>query len=199
MHSIWNLAEVQNLGLSYLEEQYCWWDISHDILITQDKQSSVFESTKMSTDLPLGDGNFYYDTLVKRKSRWKSKLDITDKLNNLLLKISRGEVSDSDFQNKIRTKSRNPNLIRSSKFIGVSRNGDNWQAMINNGGGKQYIGTYSSEKWAAIAYDFHCLTLHQCSRKTNFSYNVSIFEKIASHYFENENTLNASKFVNIVE
>lgn len=59
---------------------------------------------------------------------------------------------------------------RRSSFIGVSRNGPNWQAMISINKRKSYIGTYSSEKEAAVAFDYYSVIIHGLSAKTNYSY-----------------------------
>jgi len=64
---------------------------------------------------------------------------------------------------------RDPNS-RGSNYTGVSRNGLNWQAHINNGHGKKYIGTYASDKEAGIAYDFYAIVLQKSKAKTNFCY-----------------------------
>lgn len=57
-----------------------------------------------------------------------------------------------------------------SEYIGVSRNGPHWQALITIKKTKTYIGSYKNEKDAAIAFDFYSLLLHSFSAKTNFSY-----------------------------
>jgi hypothetical protein len=199
MTQMWNLMNIQTLSLYYLQEQYCMWADSYEIPFTPKKLPSLCESIKAKIDLPFDAHKISLKTLVKRRTRRGSQLDISSNLRDLLSKINNGDVSDRDFQDKIMNKSRNPALKRSSKFIGVSRNGDNWQAMINNGRGKNYIGTYSSEKEAGIAYDIHCFAIHQCSKKTNFSYNVAVMEKIICDYFENDKILDASKYMHLIE
>ena len=74
-------------------------------------------------------------------------IDLIDKdiLTNIEGKYDRYIVSDSN------------KLSRKSPYIGVSRNKDHWQVLINNKTSKLYIGTYMSEFEAAIAYDFYSI------------------------------------------
>lgn len=71
---------------------------------------------------------------------------------------------------------------RSSNFIGVSKNGLHWQVLINYGKTKKYIGTYSSEKEAAIAYDFYSIILNPQRAKTNFSYTSDLLVQMIASY-----------------
>jgi hypothetical protein len=54
----------------------------------------------------------------------------------------------------------NCKLSRRSQYIGVSKNGLNWQVLVNIGLNKHYIGTYEDEIEAAVAYDFYAFVLH---------------------------------------
>ena len=85
---------------------------------------------------------------------------------------------------------------RSSTFIGVSKNGDNWQVLINNGKFKKYIGTYSNEKIAAITYDFYAICLKLSKAKTNFLYSSELITEMIQCYNFNTKKFNASSFVN---
>lgn len=63
-----------------------------------------------------------------------------------------------------------PRCSTRSDYIGVSRNGDSWQSLINVGLRKTYIASYSDERDAAISFDFHSILLHRTRGKSNFSY-----------------------------
>lgn len=65
---------------------------------------------------------------------------------------------------------RKASSARRSNFIGVSKNGPNWQAMISICKRKAYIGTYQTEKEAGIAFDFYSIIIHSLDAKTNYSY-----------------------------
>mmetsp|Transcript_37796 Transcript_37796/g.43439 ORF Transcript_37796/g.43439 Transcript_37796/m.43439 type:complete len:80 (+) Transcript_37796:429-668(+) len=78
--------------------------------------------------------------------------------------------------------------------MGVSRNGDNWQALINYEGVKKYIGTFATEKEAAVAYDFYSIVLHCHKAKINFGYDTETVMEMAENYSHN-GKLNCSMFL----
>lgn len=82
---------------------------------------------------------------------------------------------------------RKANSKRRSNFIGVSRNGPNWQAMISIQKKKAYIGTYQSEKEAAMAFDFYSIMTHGVEAKTNLSYTKQMIIEMIVNYKSNDN------------
>ena len=58
-----------------------------------------------------------------------------------------------------------------SSFIGVNKNGPNWQTLITISRRKTYVGTFLTEVEAAKAYDFYSMLINWEKSKTNFSYN----------------------------
>jgi hypothetical protein len=67
---------------------------------------------------------------------------------------------------------------RSSKFRGVSKNGNQWQAIMFSKKNKAYIGSYPSEELAARIYDVISIKNRGIKAKTNFEYNVEQIQKI---------------------
>ena len=59
---------------------------------------------------------------------------------------------------------------RSSKYRGVSKNGNHWQALIMHNKNYLYIGTYNSEELAARMYDLISIKKKGINSKTNFIY-----------------------------
>ncbi len=59
---------------------------------------------------------------------------------------------------------------RSSKYRGVSKNGNQWQVLIMINKKKMYIGSFTSEEEAARNYDYVALKNHSSKAKTNFFY-----------------------------
>ena len=82
-------------------------------------------------------------------------------------------------------KSKNINFVirnkTSSKYRGVSRNGNNWQVLIMINNKKYYLGNYYSEELAARIYDIHAIKMRGIKARTNFPYNdiqiKNIFER----------------------
>ena len=60
---------------------------------------------------------------------------------------------------------------RSSKYRGVSRNGNNWQVFLMMNRSKTYVGTYPSEEIAARVYDIMSIKYRGLKARTNFIYN----------------------------
>ena len=80
---------------------------------------------------------------------------------------------------------RKANSIRRSNFIGVSRNGPNWQSIISMKKNKFYLGTYSTQKDAAMVFDFYSIMIHGLEAKTNFSYSKDWIVNMIAEYKEN--------------
>ena len=83
---------------------------------------------------------------------------------------------------------RNPKKIifvgvgkRSSKYRGVSKNGNQWQVLIMVNKSKTYIGTYSSESIAARIYDIIAIKNRGIKARTNFVYSKNQLTKIRNN------------------
>lgn len=87
---------------------------------------------------------------------------------------------------------------RRSNFIGVSKNGPSWQAMITVNRYKTYIGTYKSEKEAAVAFDFYSMLIHNLVGKTNFSYTKGQVCDMLENFLKNNMALKLNE-LNIEE
>ena len=77
----------------------------------------------------------------------------------------------------------------SSKFRGVSRNGNNWQVLMMKNNKKYYLGNYPSEELAARVYDVYAIKMRGINARTNFPYNNAQIKNI----FENNITLKSDK------
>jgi hypothetical protein len=65
-------------------------------------------------------------------------------------------------------RNRNSQPGSSSKYLGVQKNKNSWQASINANGKKMYLGTFSDEVEAAKAYDKAALNYHKEFANVNF-------------------------------
>ena len=86
----------------------------------------------------------------------------TDLLNNR--STSRYIKKPKDINFVIRNKT-------SSKFRGVSRNGNKWQILIAVNNKKYYLGSYPSEELAARVYDIYAIKMKGIKARTNYPYN----------------------------
>lgn len=67
---------------------------------------------------------------------------------------------------------------RSSRYRGVSKNGNQWQVLMMINKNKCYIGSYPSEEFAARIYDVLALKNRGIKARTNFVYNSKQIKKI---------------------
>ena len=73
---------------------------------------------------------------------------------------------------------------RSSKFRGVSKNGNQWQVLLMHKKGKSYVGTYNSEEFAAKIYDILAIKYRGVKARTNFKYSFQQIKKIGETDFD---------------
>ena len=73
---------------------------------------------------------------------------------------------------------------RSSRFRGVSKNGNQWQVLLMYKKGKSYVGNYSSEELAAKIYDILALKYRGIKARTNFKYTYEQIRKIGEIDFD---------------
>lgn len=71
---------------------------------------------------------------------------------------------------------------RRSRYIGVFKNGYNWQTLITVKQKKTYIGTFQSEIYAAKMFDLYSVLTGGFSALTNFDYSVRDTYKMLSEY-----------------
>ena len=147
------------------------------------------------------------DWLGSCSTTWDSKKEIkTRKRRNTVIEVERripqiyNWMRNGSLQYIFgRSKQKSPSIEitkgRSSSSIGVSKNGENWQVLINWGKYKKYIGTFSSEKQAAITYDFYAICLHLSKAKTNFSYDQELITEMIASYNSKSKSFDASRFI----
>jgi hypothetical protein len=59
-----------------------------------------------------------------------------------------------------------------SRFIGVSKNGKKWQALVVIGTNKVYLGSYPTEEEAAKIYDYYSILSQSKDAKVNSNYTI---------------------------
>ena len=73
---------------------------------------------------------------------------------------------------------------RSSLYRGVSKNGNNWQVIINSKYNKGYIGVYKTQEIAGRIYDIISIKNKGIKAKTNFEYNIHQIQNIIDSYID---------------
>ena len=91
----------------------------------------------------------------------KSKIFKIKKIKDKELELKKEELRLYNLQNIYK---------RSSKYRGVSRNGNRWQVLIMINRKKTYIGNFESEEDATRAYDQYAIKYHGNKARTNFFY-----------------------------
>ena len=83
----------------------------------------------------------------------------------------------------------------SSKYRGVSKNGNQWQALIMINNKKYYIGSYPYENIAARIYDILSIQNRGIKARTNFKYNHIQLKNI----FESKINIKSDNISDIIE
>ena len=130
-------------------------------MITPSLNKNILLNTISQAKIPQN--NFLYKkrTRIIINNSPKSKIFKITKIKDKLLELKREEILNSNFLK---------NNKRSSKYRGVSRNGNKWQVLIMINRKKTYIGNYESEEEAAKAYDQYAIKYHGDKARTNFFY-----------------------------
>ena len=176
---------------------YWWWP--------SDVQRHYFESSVCLTSnldqnsiiLPLSTFVNQTEKCIKTRKRRNVAIDIDQKVQDVYLWIK--DKSLQFIQGCAQNRTLHDTLKgRGSHYVGVSKNGSNWQVLINQGNQKKYIGTFSCEKEAAINYDFYSICLHMSKAKTNFTYNSDLILELMKCYNQRNKKFNGLGFMDYV-
>jgi hypothetical protein len=82
-----------------------------------------------------------------------------------------------------------------ANFIGVSKNGANWQSLIVINNVKVYLGTYKTQEEAARTFDFHSMVVKYKSARVNYDYTARDFMKMIEIFDRNNNEFIANLYL----
>jgi len=165
------LLEINN----DLKKQYCLKNNKNFESNNLNKKQFIIENT-------INENNI--DSLTLNQFIKKNKINIIDKeffdTQKKVIKYNKKVyVNKYTIKKKIKKKKNNNGKNkRSSKYRGVSKNGQNWQVIMMSKKNKPYIGTYNSEEIAARIYDIASIKKNGINAKTNFLYNSEQIERI---------------------
>lgn len=135
---------------------------------------------------------------VNQRRRKNNLPNLDNNLRYLSSKIMNG-VDISIYPNNKSTRGlHNGTSFRRSKFLGVSKNNNRFQTLINVGSRKQYIGTFWDEKEAALVYDFFAIALKKTRAKTNFHHNNTTISKMIQDYYDNGRVFDPVRNIHII-
>ena len=160
-----------------LLQQYCFWTHIEHCKEFMDAQTVTPRRNNIK---PKGN-----KVLLLKRNNFPLK---ADNLLQTIQTITIGDMVLVSAKKKAESKD-GPLSSKRSSFIGVSRNGLHWQALITINKRKTYIGSYECEKDAAVAFDFFSILLHSFTAKTNFSYTRNNIEEMIWNYKQNRESL----------
>ena len=188
---------------------YCYWLGSPQIstafaypdpIIKRNKEEvkqpvkSYQEKTKEINELILKDKSKKHRTNIKERRRKNADINCKKELQEILKQIFEGTFKLVETRSK-RVDSRRSNVQeRCSKYIGVSKNGNNWQVLITMNKQKTYWRTFETQIQAALVYDFYSIAFNRGKAKANFSYGIQFIKDMIQSYFENDNKFDPGLF-----
>lgn len=185
------------MAMLQLFDQYCWCSETSTV-------SSKFQGTQNYYGCTKTQGGMQFERLsqlkpkIRKRKRKNCLPEIDNHIEEVLECLKDGSMPYINACPKNINALTTDNSGRRSKFIGVSKNGQNWQVLINMGKYKKYIGTYTSEDEAAIAYDFYSICLHSVKAKTNFSYTKGLIFDMIGNFKGNNKIFQPSRFLSII-
>ena len=125
--------------------------------------------TPLKFNLSINSPKIYSEKKFLNKKT--TRIIINNSPKNKIFKITKIKDKISELKKEQLSKINiSKSFKRSSKYRGVSRNGNKWQVLIMINRKKTYIGNYDSEEDAAKAYDQYAIKYHGDKARTNFFY-----------------------------
>jgi len=152
-------ADTPSAQLVSLDE-FCWWKNSPGSDAYLNKAFEFEKAAKSS----------YHQKKFKQQLKIKT-FRFEEKLQTLLYYLD--AINDIDqvvIKGRSKVNNRINKSVKCTAYIGVVKNGPNWQALVTISGKKTYVGTYLTPAEAAQAYDCYHMLEKSSKAKTNFDY-----------------------------
>jgi len=181
---------VDNLQLpSDLKDQYWLWEESKGNSAAHIQlQPFPVPFYNLQSQAPLTSHSFQVEgesdrqsaaTSAQKRERKKNKKLFTAKFieqAEKILSILNNEPNKSKVifsrSNKVSVPEGYDSVKERANFIGVSKNGKNWQSLIVIDNTKVYLGTYKTQLEAAFMFDFHSILVKFKKARVNNKYTV---------------------------
>ena len=150
-----------------------------DNFIKKDKDNSFNNNINLINNNDL---SLYIDNNSDKFYNYYNLIHSININQNINTKIYNKEKSSTKKNKNIQKKILKLNS-RSSKYRGVSKNGNKWQVHIMINKKNKYIGIYDSEEIAARIYDVESIKKNGLKAITNFKYNLND-EIIAEKFYK---------------
>ena len=171
-----NFKKLLRESSKNLKQEEC----NKEKIIINDKEGNILNNSFTNRN-PLNKVKYFNIeknillNLIKNKKIVNINIDLLDKYSIKKL-IKKSKKINFVIRNKT-----------SSKYRGVSRNGNKWQSLIMADNKKYYLGSYPSEDLAARVYDIFAIKMRGIKARTNFLYNNFQIKNIFKNNFKIEN------------
>ena len=158
-------------------------------IIINDKEGNYINnsSTIRNPLTKLKNFNIEKDLIKKHLFGFDTSNEIKVLKNKKIVYINSDPLNSYSVKRHIKKLKKKINFVKinntSSKYRGVSRNGNKWQVLSMVNYKKYYLGSYISEELAARIYDIHAIKMRGIKARTNFQYNNAQLKNIYRNNF----------------
>lgn len=147
-------------------------------IITDDKKANLNNTSIINNNSMK---SIRYFNIIKNKYKYSQNNEIKVLKNKKAVYVNRYLLNSYSTSRSLKKLEQSKFEIRkktSSKYRGVSKNGNKWQVLIMKNNKKYYKGSYLSEEIAARIYDIMAIKNFGIKARTNFIYNHIQIKKI---------------------
>ena len=147
-------------------------------IITDDKKANLNNTSIINNNSMK---SIRYFNIIKNKYKYSQNNEIKVLKNKKAVYVNRYLLNSYSTSRSLKKLKQSKFEIRkktSSKYRGVSKNGNKWQVLIMINNKKYYKGSYLSEEIAARIYDIMAIKNFGIKARTNFIYNHIQIKKI---------------------